>query len=89
MVMHTLPADVIKNPVFRLVPLKKARAVGEGRLVALAPASAPVRSARPPGGGGGGNSQKLSGSPLRIDLRTVRLKNHLFATAGGFSSYLT
>jgi site-specific recombinase XerD len=40
MVMHTLPADVIKNPVFRLVPLKGARAVGEGRLVALAPASA-------------------------------------------------
>jgi integrase/recombinase XerD len=40
MVMHSLPADVIKNPVFRLVPLKGARAVGEGRLVALAPASA-------------------------------------------------
>jgi site-specific recombinase XerD len=40
MVMHTLPADVIKNPMFRLVPLKGARAVGEGRLVALAPASA-------------------------------------------------
>jgi site-specific recombinase XerD len=40
MVMHTLPADVIRNPVFRLVPLKGARAAGEGRLVALAPASA-------------------------------------------------
>ncbi len=40
MVMSTLPADVIKNPVFRLVPLKGARAVGEGRLVVLAPASA-------------------------------------------------
>ena len=40
MVMHTLPADVIKNSVFRLVPLKSARAAGEGRLVALAPASA-------------------------------------------------
>jgi integrase/recombinase XerD len=40
MVMHTLPADIIKNPVFRLVPLKGARAAGEGRLVALAPASA-------------------------------------------------
>jgi integrase/recombinase XerD len=40
MVMYTLPADVIKNPVIRLVPLKGARAAGEGRLVALAPASA-------------------------------------------------
>jgi len=40
MVMHTLPADVIKNPMFRLVPLKGARAAGEGRLIALAPASA-------------------------------------------------
>ena len=37
MVMHTLPADLIKNPVFRLVPLKGARAAGEGRLVMLAP----------------------------------------------------
>jgi len=40
MVMSTLPADVIKNPVFRLVPLKGARAAGEGRLVVLAPTSA-------------------------------------------------
>lgn len=40
MVMHTLPADLISNPVFRLVPLKGARATGEGRLVMLAPASA-------------------------------------------------
>ncbi len=40
MVMHTLPADVIKNPVIRLVPLKGSRAAGEGRLIALAPASA-------------------------------------------------
>ena len=40
MAMHTLPADVIRNPIFRLVPLKGARAAGEGRLVALAPASA-------------------------------------------------
>jgi hypothetical protein len=40
MVMHTLPADVIKNPLIRLVPLKSARAAGEGRLIALAPASA-------------------------------------------------
>ena len=40
MVMHTLPADIIRNPVFRLVPLKGARAAGEGRLVVLAPASA-------------------------------------------------
>jgi integrase/recombinase XerD len=39
MVMHTLPADLIKNPVLRLVPLKGARAAGEGRLVALAPAT--------------------------------------------------
>jgi integrase/recombinase XerD len=40
MVMSSLPADVIRNPVFRLVPLKGARAVGEGRLVVLAPATA-------------------------------------------------
>jgi integrase/recombinase XerD len=40
MVMHALPADVIQNPTFRLVPLKGARAVGEGRLVMLAPATA-------------------------------------------------
>jgi site-specific recombinase XerD len=40
MVMYTLPADVIKNPFIRLVPLKGARAAGEGRLIALAPASA-------------------------------------------------
>jgi integrase len=40
MVMHSLPADIIKNPVFRLVPLKGARAAGEGRLVMLAPATA-------------------------------------------------
>jgi site-specific recombinase XerD len=40
MVMSTLPTDIIKNPVFRLVPLKGARAAGEGRLVVLAPASA-------------------------------------------------
>jgi hypothetical protein len=32
MVMHGMPADVIQNPVFRLVPLKGARAAGEGRL---------------------------------------------------------
>jgi integrase/recombinase XerD len=40
MVMGTLPADVIKSPIFRLVPLKGARAAGEGRLIALAPGSA-------------------------------------------------
>lgn len=40
MVMHGLPADVIKNPLIRLVPLKSARADGEGRLITLAPASA-------------------------------------------------
>lgn len=40
MVMHTLPADVIQNPMFRLVPLKGARTVGEGRLVVLAPSTA-------------------------------------------------
>ena len=46
MAMHTLPADVIRNPIFRLVPLKGARAAGEGRLVALAPGSrAPARLA--------------------------------------------
>ena len=53
MAMHTLPADVIRNPIFRLVPLKGARAAGEGRLVALAPVSAralalvPTRPPRP------------------------------------------
>jgi site-specific recombinase XerC len=36
MVMHMLPADVIRNPLFRLVPLKSARTAGEGRLVVLA-----------------------------------------------------
>jgi integrase/recombinase XerD len=40
MVIYTLPADLIRNPVFRLVPLKGARAAGEGRLVSLAPATA-------------------------------------------------
>jgi len=40
MVMHGLPADVIKDPVIRVVPLKSARASGEGRLIVLAPASA-------------------------------------------------
>jgi integrase len=40
MVMHTLPADLIKTPLIRLVPLKGARAEGEGRLISLAPASA-------------------------------------------------
>jgi site-specific recombinase XerD len=40
MVMLSLPADLLRNPVFRLVPLKGARAAGEGRLVSLAPATA-------------------------------------------------
>ena len=40
MTMHTLPADVIRNPMIRLVPLKGARESGEGRLIMLAPASA-------------------------------------------------
>jgi site-specific recombinase XerD len=40
MVMHSLPADVIKNPLIRLVPLKGARVSGEGRLISLSPASA-------------------------------------------------
>ena len=29
MAMHTLPADVIRNPIFRLVPLKGARAAAK------------------------------------------------------------
>lgn len=37
MTMHTLPADVIRNPMIRLVPLKGARAAGDGRLIVLAP----------------------------------------------------
>jgi integrase len=39
MVMHGLPADVIKSPLIRLVPLKGARAAGEGRFISLAPAT--------------------------------------------------
>jgi hypothetical protein len=42
--MVTMPADVIQNPMFRLVPLKGARAAGEGRLVMLAPAPATARA---------------------------------------------
>ena len=45
MVMSTLPADVIKNPLFRLVPLKGARAAGEGRLV-VPPDGGPLRRRR-------------------------------------------
>jgi len=40
MVMHGLPGDVIRQPLFRLVPIKGAREAGEGRLVMLSPASA-------------------------------------------------
>ncbi len=40
MVMLSLPADLLRNPVFRVVPLKSARAAGEGRLVSLAPTTA-------------------------------------------------
>jgi site-specific recombinase XerD len=40
MVMHTMPADLTRNPVFRVVPLKGARASGEGRLVSLGPSAA-------------------------------------------------
>jgi integrase/recombinase XerD len=40
MVMHSLPADVIKNPLIPLVPSKGARAAGEWRIISLAPASA-------------------------------------------------
>jgi integrase/recombinase XerD len=40
MVIHTLPGDIIENPTFRLVPLKGARAAGEGRMVTLAPETA-------------------------------------------------
>jgi integrase/recombinase XerD len=40
MMMYALPADVIKDPVIQLVPLKSARAAGQGRPVLLAPASA-------------------------------------------------
>jgi len=40
MVMHSLPADVIKNPLIPLVPVKGDRAAGEGRIISLAPASA-------------------------------------------------
>jgi site-specific recombinase XerD len=46
MTMHTLPADVIRNPMFRLVPLKGARGSGEGRLIVLAPASARALEAK-------------------------------------------
>lgn len=39
MVMHGLPADLIKASLIRLVPLKGARAAGEGRHISLAPAT--------------------------------------------------
>jgi hypothetical protein len=40
--VHTtdLPVDVIAQPFVRVVPLKGARAATEGRIVALAPATA-------------------------------------------------
>jgi site-specific recombinase XerD len=56
MVMYAMPADLIRNPVFRLVPLKGSRAAGEGRLAALSPSGArathplPARPARPQAG---------------------------------------
>jgi site-specific recombinase XerD len=40
MMMYALSADVIREPVIRVVPLKSARASAEGRPVLLAPASA-------------------------------------------------
>ncbi len=47
MVMHTLPADLTRNPVFRVVPLKGARESGEGRLVSLGPSAVPGRDSAP------------------------------------------
>jgi integrase len=38
--MSALPDDLIRNPVIRVVPLKGARASGQGRLVLLTPSSA-------------------------------------------------
>ena len=40
MAMSALPDDLIRNPVIRVVPLKGARAFGQGRLVLLTPSSA-------------------------------------------------
>ena len=40
MTMSALPYDLIRNPVIRVVPLKGARASGQGRLVLLTPSSA-------------------------------------------------
>ena len=40
MTMSALPDDLIRNPVIRVVPLKGARASGQGRLVLLTPSSA-------------------------------------------------
>jgi integrase len=56
MVMYALPGDLINNPVFRLVPLKGARAAGEGRLVETGPGDSsgdgrlPARPAEPQAG---------------------------------------
>jgi integrase/recombinase XerD len=40
MTMSALPDDLIRNPVIRVVPVKGARASGQGRLVLLTPSSA-------------------------------------------------
>jgi integrase len=40
MAMSALPDDLIRNPVIRVVPLKGARASGQGRLVLPTPSSA-------------------------------------------------
>lgn len=38
--MSALPQDLIRNPMVRVVPLKGARAAGEGRLIWLTPSTA-------------------------------------------------
>jgi len=37
MAMSALPEDLIRNPAVRVVPLKGARAAGEGRLIWFTP----------------------------------------------------
>lgn len=37
--MSALPEDIIRNPMIRVVPLKGARAAGEGRLIRLTPST--------------------------------------------------
>jgi site-specific recombinase XerD len=88
MVMHTLPADLLRNPVFRLVPLKGARNAGEGRLVSLAPATARTLAvylrarrshelADSDWGGSGPGTEGALGTPDPQDARPARRRSRV------------